>query len=397
MQRLNVVWAAAATVAVAACTDYESQTDLNPEGPPMVQQVYMKESFTAPNATFSTERDVFAFGTHPMALEEQNPCKNVGAGQACVNSAVVQGNSMRIIMDELLRGNNLEEINCRATVDDDAYQRIAVGTTPDDVARCAAPQDVLPRSCTGEFAVCICQLDTGCSVGSTMIAKGEPVGVTDINQDGAADDTRMAAGSVRVRCGSIDVPIDLDSSYWNPSGNQQVPAQGGFRALGPAIVLTPQRGMPTNITCQLEFAEDVTDKQDIRVCAPPGGDIGQPCSPGDMSNFTFKTEPMVFSTSVENNQMGVSRTTSIFFQSNTKLDPGTATGIVVTDLSTNMNLVMGTHYDIVVMMNQNIEIVWRAPGLAAGRMYRITAPVTVKDAFGQGLPAPQSITFTTAM
>ena len=62
---LNGVCAFAVTlatfVALAGCTDYESETDLNPAGPPMVQQVRMKETFVSnPTSGSTSERKVFA-------------------------------------------------------------------------------------------------------------------------------------------------------------------------------------------------------------------------------------------------------------------------------------------------------------------------------------------------
>ena len=115
--------------------------------------------------------------------------------------------------------------------------------------------------------------------------------VADLNQDGSADDTRMIAGAVGIQCGTIDVPIDIDMSYWNPSGNQQKPAMGGFDALGPALVVIPSAGLPTNTECRLRFAPDIVDKQGIQVCAPPGGDVTQNCTPGDVGAFKFTVEP----------------------------------------------------------------------------------------------------------
>ena len=232
MQRVQkVVCVVAATVAVAACTDYESSTNLNPDGPAMITQVRLKETYTTSGSMFVSTRRVFGFGTHPNATD-------VDAHPVTTASAV--GNSLRIIVDELLVGNNLEEIACRAPVNAaGAYARVPLGTTPDDIAKCAAAQDILPSTCAGDHAVCLCDLPGGCVVNAATIAMGAPVGVLDINQDGAADDTRFIEGAVGLRCGTIDVPIDLDMSYWNPSGNQQVPAMGGFEALGPAIVLIP--------------------------------------------------------------------------------------------------------------------------------------------------------------
>ena len=379
---LNVLCAFAATVAVAGCTDYQSETDLRPEGPPMVQQVRMKETFSNPGSTSTSERRVFAFGTHPTAEE---------ADAHPVTSATASGNGFRVIMDELLVGNNIEEIACRAPVDTDSFARVPLGATPDDVARCSAAQDVLPRTCQGEFAICLCDNDAGCTVGVDTIEKGAPVGVLDINQDGAADETRMIDGSVAVQCGAIAVPMDLDASYWNPSGNQQVPAMGGFEALGPAVVLVPQRGLPTNIECQLQFAADVVDKQGLAPCTPTGGDIDAGCTAGDLSSFKFRVEPMSFENDPPNMATGVNRTSPVVLLANTQLDLTTVTAANITITPTPPVAVTFT-----TMMNKNVTMAFAAPGLAAATTYTVTVTTGLKDSFGQALPSPHVFTFRTA-
>lgn len=382
---LNVVCAFAATFAVAGCADYESETDLNPEGPPMVQQVRMTETYSVGMNGATSVRRVFGFGTHPMAIEaEAHP----------VTSATATGNSFRIIMDELLVGNNIEEIACRGAVDTDSYARVPLGATPDDIARCSAAQDVLPRTCQGEFAVCICENDAGCTVGAAMIAKGAPVGVLDINQDGSTDETRMIDGAVGLQCGALNVPVDLDGSYWNPSGNQQVPAMGGFEALGPAIVLVPQRGLPTNVECQLSFGTDVVDKQGERPCAPANGDMTAGCSGGDLAAFKFKVQPLTFATDPMNASTGVPRATQVLLSANTLLDVATITAATVTVENLTTPGVVPA-FTTMIMMNKNVTLTFAAP-LAAMSMFRVTLTTGVKDTFGQPLPAPFVITFTTA-
>src|SRR4051812_31834868 len=96
---LRIRWALPASLALAACTDTAtSATDLHPEGPPMIEQVRLKEVYTA-NDIPGLQRTVFAFGSHADALpSEQHP----------VTAAAATGNQLRIIMDELLRGNYLE-------------------------------------------------------------------------------------------------------------------------------------------------------------------------------------------------------------------------------------------------------------------------------------------------
>jgi len=381
---LKTVWAAAATLLiVAGCTDYDSATNLHPEGPPKVEQVRMRETYkVSPTDTSTSSRRVFGFGTHPDAIDVE---------QHEVTSAALTGNGFRIVMDELLVGNNLEEIACRAQVDNDAFSKVPVGATPDDIARCSTAQDVLPSTCKGQYATCICQLPAGCALGAEVIPMGLPVGVDDKNQDGAADDTHMIPGAVGIKCGAIDVPIDTDMSYWNPSGNQQPPAMGGFEALGPAIVLIPKSGLPNNLNCQLTFAEDVVDKQGIRVCAAPGGDPDTDCTPGDTSAVKYKTEPMAFqSVSFDNNMTGVSRTEPIVFVSNTTLDPATINNITFMQGATAV-----TGFTVALSMGKIITITLPTAGLAANTQYMITLGAGIKDTFGQPLPTPMTVTFTT--
>lgn len=380
---LGTLLAAATFTVVAGCTDYESTTNLHPEGPPKVQQVRMKETYVIQGSTDTSSRRVFGFGTHPDAIDvEQHP----------VTSATLVGNSFRIVMDELLVGNNLEEIACRSNIDGDAYSRVPVGATPDDIARCATAQDVLPQTCKGQFAVCMCENDAGCAVGTTMIEKGKPVGVDDKNQDGAADDTRLIAGAVGIKCGAVDVPIDLNMSYWNPSGNQQPPAMGGFEALGPAIVLVPQNGLPNNLDCQIVFADTVVDKQNIKVCASPNGDEAVDCTPGDTAQVKFKAEPMKFqSVSFTEGQTGVSRTEPVVFVANTNLDPTAINGVTITGPGTTPF----TAFTAAITMNKIINITPTGTGFAANTMYTVTLATTIKDTFGQPLPATFVVHFTT--
>ncbi len=377
----------AATTIVAGCTDYGSSTGLNPDGPPMVEQVRFRESYK--NATGGlNERRVFGFGTHPDALE---------AMQHPVTSARVKGNSFRVIMDEILIGNNLEEVGCRTNIDGDAYSRVPLGSTPDDVARCATAQDVLPSTCKGAHAMCLCDLDAGCTVlvagqPPVTVPKGQSVGVDDKNQDGAADDTRFIRDAVGIKCGAINVPIDLDMSYWNPSGNQQVPAMGGFDALGPAIVLVPTlMGLPSNIDCQLVFSPDVVDKQNNQVCAPPNGDILSDCTPGDTTKVAFKTEPMIFDTGFTSPVTGWSKTAPIVLAGITTLDPASVNGITMTQAG----LPFTTFVVTITNMGATLVVTPNAPGFLPNTLYTLTVTTNVKDSFGQPVPAPIVVTFTT--
>lgn len=371
-----------ATISFAACTDTDSATDLNPEGPPMVRQVRMQERYQdATNPSILRTRRVFGFGTHDLASEaEAHP----------VNTAVAVSNQFRVIIDELLVGNSLEEIECRADVDGDKYQRVPLGATPDDIARCANSDDVIPHTCKGSDprSVCICAKAEGCSRGGTTIPQGEPVGVRDDNRDGAADDTRMIAGAIGFSCNGIAVAANQDLSYWNPSGTQNKPATtagvDGFDALGPAIVLVAQGPLPTNTRCKLTAAADVVDKQGNQLCAPPNGDIHVGCTAGSLDGFEFGVEAMNITTSLDGT-IGVSRTAPLVFASNVPVDAASLAQITFSPAVT---------FTATAPMPTTIRVEVPA-GLAANTEYTVTFPTTVRDSLMQGLPQPRTFRFTT--
>jgi hypothetical protein len=225
------------------------------------------------------------------------------------------------------------------------------------------------------------------------------VGVNDRDQDGAADNTRFVAGAVAIVCGAsgeISVPTDLDMSYWTPSGNQQKPAQGGFDALGPAVVLVPQGALPTGVSCGLVFSPDVVDKDGNAVCAPPDGDIASGCDPGDTSAVAFSVEPLRFF-GIAINANAQSRTLDLKIGANVPLDPATLANITVTQdpdtAYTDFTATLGTTTDT----TDEITIHWTAAGgLAAATRYTITIPTTVTDAYHQAAPGAFTVAFTTA-
>ena len=351
----------------------------------MIEQVRLVEVFTVAGITTRLTRTVFGFGSHPDATaDEAHP----------VTTAQATPNKLRIIMDELLRGNNLEEIACRAPIDadDGVFDRVPLGATPDDIARCATAQDVLPVRCPGsnKLSLCLCRIEAGCPVDGALVALGDPVGVKDDDQDGAADQHRFIPGAVGISCNGIDVPLNLVQSYWTPSGDQQVPAQGGFDALGPAVVLVPDVALPTSLTCHVTFSPDVVDKDGNQVCAPAGGDRAAGCTPGDTTAFAFTVEPL---TLIPLDQLtGASRTVKFRIRANAPLDAASLAGVTVTEAP-------GTAYPEIkatpTMPNELTVESTAAGGFAASTAYTITVPMTVTDTFHQPAPQPVQITFTT--
>ena len=70
MIRLGAVFCASALG--LACSDDSSSTDLHPEGPPMVQQVFVQEKVISETTT--REKFQLAFGDHPeIPLPDEDP------------------------------------------------------------------------------------------------------------------------------------------------------------------------------------------------------------------------------------------------------------------------------------------------------------------------------------
>jgi hypothetical protein len=383
--RTRLACAVIAILAGAACTDTDSATDLNPEGPPMIRQVRLTERYID-SFMLEQTRKVFAFGTHPLAFSEE---------VHRVETAVAVGNGLRVIMDELLVGNNLEEIACRGTVDDDMHAefgRVPLGADPDDVARCSVSNDALLSTCKGSdrHSVCICRRPAGCSRGGEIVPAGDPVGVLDTNLDGSSDDMRFIPGAVGIQCGSISVPLSFGQvagvarTHWNPSGDQNRPAMGGFEVLGPAIVLVPIAPLPTSTACGLVFAPEVVDKQGERVCAPVDGNIAAGCTPGDVSAFSFRVEPL----HVRPPQLttGVPRNDPVLFPIRAPVDPATLAGIEITPAPPGAVTLGASPTAITITVTG---------GWAPQTEYTVTFPITLTDTYGVPLPQPVTHRFTT--
>ena len=179
----------------AACTDqrqrHESQSrrSAGDRAGPAERDV----SRTRQPATFLSRR-VFAFGNVPR-------CATRRRSSTPVTSASATGQSLRIIMDELLRRQPRSKRSSAARqVDDDAFERGAATARRPTTSRGARSrrraQAVVPAATTRSASASIAG---GLRRRSP---KGDPVGVLDVNNDGAADNTSFKAGAVGIQCGA---------------------------------------------------------------------------------------------------------------------------------------------------------------------------------------------------
>ncbi|HTE54365.1 MAG TPA: Ig-like domain-containing protein [Kofleriaceae bacterium] len=368
---------------LVACSDDRSATELNPDGPPMVRQVFVQEKLFAEGGVVR-ERFGLAFGDHPdIPSTEDDPASG---DDRVVENAVAFGGSvkMRVVVDELLRGNDLEEIQCS----DDTYSRVPVGTTPDDIEDCSG---VDLSKCT---AVCI--------------GEDGPVGIKDMNGDGAVDDNlgygiRMidygdGELGISVTCDDVAIPLlgaGPARTFYNPSGNQLIPAGAGIDGLGPALVVIPAQGLRTGSSCTIGFRPEVVDKDGNRICAPPDGDPKRDCAGnGDTSAIAFRVEPLAFSSTEpdEGDTLALPNATVLL------------EFVAPVDLATldSITMATGAGDDVPIEVTQvdktdatNFRVV--APGgYLPGTEYTITVGTGLTDLLGGTPPAPFALHFTTS-
>ncbi len=367
-----------------ACEAPASREDLNPAGPPMVRQVLVTERVLSETGTATISAGQLAFGTHGDKFFENDDGE--------VLSAFALGNQeIRVVLDELVRGNSLEEIACA----DGTFSRVPVGTDPDDIRDCSGPVDSL-IDCK---SVC---LDP---------SSGAPIGILDADEDGAPDDVRMidynddpniTELAVSVTCGGVDIPLDPENSFWNPSGNQTFPSNDtlSYKGLGPAIVIRPvgNIGMRTSSDCSVSFRPEVVDHDGNQICAPTNGDIDQDCTGGDTTKIGFSTETLqVVSTVPTDGSTDVSLSSSSFMSlaMNANVDPATVTAMTLTADGVPVTFV-GLEDDGGFVGDDGTLISFALESdFAPETTYELTIDTTLTDRLGSPLPATETITWVT--
>lgn len=377
------VSAVSAVIGLAACSS-------DAAAPPMIQQIRVTEvEFEGAIGPDAKARNVFAFGTHPDAS---------AVDHHAVTTALPTSR-LRVVVNKLLAGRKLEELECRYFVDDDLFAPIPEGLVPDEVLRCAVPQDQLAAECPGSSprSLCICHRAGGCPGGTNadgsdhVTPEGESVGVQDVDRDGTADAMQLIAGRAKLTCGPFDVPIDLGQSFWSPGGSQDRPLSltGSFDQLGPAIVIVPQSPLPSGMDCGLALP-GVTDDDGVAVCAPPDGELARGCTPGDTSAFSFRVMPMAFFANPPVDGAAQSRTDPVLIQATAPVDATSLPNLTVVEGAATPF----TQFSVALAAPSILRIQWNA-ALAAHTRYTIVIPTTVTDLYRVGAVLPVQISFTT--
>jgi hypothetical protein len=344
------------------------------DGPPRVLQVLARERVAVVDDEGHEHVELqarLAFGDHAEIDVEHDD-------RVVADAVARDGQRIRIVVDELLRGASLEEIACA----DGSWSRVPVGTDIDDITRCSGAD--LSR-CT---AVCIG--DAG------------PVGILDANGDGAIDDTRLIEGAVVLTCDGVAVPLDASRSYYQPAGSQRLSTSSlGTDSLGPAIAIVPAAGMRPGAMCTLGFT-DVVDKQGIALCAAADSGTGGDCAPGDTAAISFGVEAFTLASSEPHDgatdvplTAEDSKDAAISVQLNSELVPEsvngaikiTANGVDLDDLDAAMDEhdEATIHITVPGGFQAGTEYVLRVVGGTGG----------IKNRFDDTLAADHTITWTT--
>ena len=379
-------------------TDLSSNTDLNVDGPPMVQQVFANMFFQ--DGTRVVQEQAIVFGSHPdIEPPDGTPLNLVAAA----------GNEIRIIIDELLIGNSLEAVECAdGELTSEYWNRtentypIPLGATPDDIADCAGEPQALLETCS---AVCVGPngvVDnlTGLPIG---ILDSDPVdGAPDRlalfpyekNDESTDDDDELG---VAITCDDVNIPIDTARSFWDPTGNQQIPAApaAGTDAIGPVLVLFPQNGLRTGSTCTISFRDEVTDKDGNTICTPPDGDVTQDCAPGvGTSLITFDTEEFTLAqTNLVDGAMIDSTLPFTFIAAfSAPVSEASLPNVSLVDVATMTPVPFDPIWDAGNPVQASFEF---DLGLMPATDYILTIPTTVTDPNGGPLAEENIITFST--
>lgn len=357
------------------CDSPKSSEDLNPAGPPMIRQVLITENVTTGGITRALEGQL-AFGKHEDKFFEDD--------DGIVNTAItLPSQEIRIIFDEILRGNRLEEVECA----DGSYSVIPDGTTPDDISDCAGTAVNCKKVC----------IDT---------TTNNIIGVKDDDDNKSADSFRMRDYNpdpkiielgVMLKCDGVDVPLSQEFSFWSPSGNQTFPSNPilSYRGLGPALIIKPEAatGLRSGAKCNITFRDDVTDYDNNVICAPANGIPKEGCDEGDTSKVSFSTEVLTLESSIPSDEavdVSSSDKGSIVLVFNANID----TEIAANFISLTAN---GTDVAITPKFQANdprsILISFTEP-FEAGAKYELKITSDFADVLGGTLAADKIVTWT---
>ena len=266
-------------------------------------------------------------------------------------------------------------------------------------------------------------------------------GVTGDDPDFTPDDFQFKPGIAWLECAGTRVDLDITTSFYQPAGNQLIPARvsGGIDRLGPALVLHPDANLPPGQTCQFHFDSSVIDKDGNNICAPDWRNFagymddrcqkcldfranprmptaaeeeeGLPCSANEVRVCLETSDPNVWPMVIS--RILNSQRKHSFFREAHQLTARTGValatsrvlldfnaGVDVATVQSNVTIVPalanGLTASAVPGDDSIIQLAITAGDLVAMTSYTVTIPVTVTTADGFALNEEYTITFETA-
>lgn len=363
-----------AVAGASGCVDKKSKSDLDPDGPPKILQVFVRD-FNNTDDPVGGEY-ALAYGIHPDVYKcsFDNTCATMGftcdttassptvghcldssGKQAAVTSAAAIA-SIRIVSKELLRGTTLEQFACACH-----------GGCPSGMEWA-----IDPENCS------VCGEDS-----STPITEAGKC--LDVNNDHVPDISTLQAGVATITCGSLATfppyTTKLGDGYYYPSGNQFPTSGFGYGGIGPALVIEPAIPLPTSQTCTVTVASSVTDKD--------GNSFEAPTSP-----ITFKVEELaVTGTAPEDEEEEVDpKLADITISYNVPLKEDSVNATSVTMKEKGGAAVAGIE---IAADGSDIVITLPTAGLKPLTDYTVTVTDAVTDLYGVKGSEGTEFTFTT--
>jgi hypothetical protein len=280
---------AAAGFASSACTSSEQNTDLDPEGPPSILQVYVDSEvgvadhltvddpsggpgvtglpISGNDLTYGLQLSV-GVCTFDRMCQAGLTCTDVQTlrlvGPICLDANGRQGDGVQdavpfagetgegpivqVVFKELLDGRTVEGFACACD-----------GASEDD-----------HDGCPGDFFSS--DPDCGDCPDSPATPNEDEAGrCLDVNGDGVNDAPLILPGVYTITCAGTTYDYTNtvgDGSYYDPAGNQFIAADTGYESLGPRIRIAPPAPFPTDSQCELTLSSNIKDKDGNALAAP---------------------------------------------------------------------------------------------------------------------------------
>jgi hypothetical protein len=317
---LGAVLLVAAGAGGSACSSSDSNTNLEPEGPPAVKEVFVNarvgnglpfnDPFFQGNDPGSIDGGDLAWGNMrdvgPCNFDDTCPTSRgfpagytcntdlricVGAdgiqtgagGQSLVQDGIIFDTAgglprIEIVFKELLQGTTVERFEC-------ACSRIVHVAANGAVSLTAG-------NCSGHNFTTD-GVNCGDCPDNPDTSDNEAGACFDINSDGVPDLPSLIPGLASITCTGTNFsytsggvgcsgisaagvpnarPADTCDGFYDPSGNQILPIDAGYEGIGPRFYLYPlfaaSGPFPADSDCELTLSNTITDKDNLALAAP---------------------------------------------------------------------------------------------------------------------------------